>query len=142
MKYILIGLLLFTFAVSATDYKWKINRVIDGDTIAVTITELPLNVMPAMVRLGGIDTPETDAHAKCEKERLLGVEAMNFTSKYLKSAMVAGKAIVFTNIKRDKYSSRVIGDIKVDGVDLGNLLLERGYAKPYDGKSKKPDWCL
>jgi micrococcal nuclease len=141
LKYILIGLLLFTFAVSATDYRWKINRVIDGDTIAVTITELPLNVMPSMVRIGGIDTPESDGHAKCEKERLLGLDASKFTSDYLKNAMLNNKHIVFTNIKRDKYSSRVIGDVIVDGQDLGKLLLERGYAKPYDGKSKKPDWC-
>lgn len=142
MKYILIGLLLFTFAVSATDYKWKINRVIDGDTIAVTITELPLNVMPSMVRIGGIDTPEADGHAKCEKERALGVEAAKFTGDFLKSAMLANKPILFTNIKRDKYSSRVIGDIIVDGTNLGKLLLEKGYARPWDGKTKKPDWCL
>lgn len=141
MKYILIGLLLFTVAVSAADYRWKINRVIDGDTIAVTITELPLNVMPSMVRIGGIDTPESDGHAKCDKERDLGVKAATFTSQYLKTAMLDNKAIVFTNIKRDKYSSRVIGDVIVDGKDLGKLLLEQGYAKPWDGKGKKPSWC-
>jgi endonuclease YncB( thermonuclease family) len=141
LKYILIGLLLFTFAVSATDYRWKINRVIDGDTIAVTITELPLNVMPSMVRIGGIDTPELDGRAKCEKERLLGQAAAKFTSDFLKNAMYENKNISFTNIKRDKYSSRVVGDVKVDGQDLGKLLLEKGFAKPYDGKSKKPDWC-
>jgi endonuclease YncB( thermonuclease family) len=142
LKYILIGLLLFTFAVSAADYRWKINRVIDGDTIAVTITELPLNVMPSMVRVAGIDTPEADGRAKCEKERKLGLESANFTASYLKQAMYEGKDIVFKNIKRDKYSSRVVGDVSISGMDLATILLEKGYAKPYTGKGPKPDWCL
>jgi endonuclease YncB( thermonuclease family) len=97
--------------------------------------------MPSMVRIGGIDTPELDGRAKCEKERLLGQAAAKFTSDFLKNAMYENKNISFTNIKRDKYSSRVVGDVKVDGQDLGKLLLEKGFAKPYDGKSKKPDWC-
>ena len=28
----------------------------------------------------------------------------------------------------------------IDGCDLGKLLVKLGYARAYDGKTKRPDW--
>jgi micrococcal nuclease len=142
LKYILIFLVFFSIAVTAADYQWKVNRVIDGDTISVKITELPLNVMPSMVRIAGIDAPEKGGLAHCQKEKDLGLQATTFTREYFTNAMLGNKPIVFNNIKRDKYASRVVGDVTVDGVDFGKLLIEKGLAKPYTGVGPKPDWCL
>lgn len=141
MKYILILLVFFTLVVSAADYRWKINRIVDGDTISATITELPLNIMPSLVRINGIDTPEIGGTAKCQKERDLGVKAADFTREYFRVAMLQNKEIVFKNIKRDKYASRVVGDVFIDGIDFGHLMLEKGLAKAYNGLGPKPDWC-
>jgi endonuclease YncB( thermonuclease family) len=51
----------------------------------------------------------------------------------------ATKSIVLKNIKRGKYF-RLIADVYIDGVSLGEQLIKHGHAVEYSGKAK-PDWC-
>jgi len=57
------------------EYKCKVTRVIDGDTVDV-LADLGFNVYKKLrVRLHGIDTPETRTRDKEEKKRGLAAKA-------------------------------------------------------------------
>lgn len=118
----------------------KINRIIsvyDGDTFRGQVNAYPKwfgeNVG---FRIYGIDTPEKGWRAKCEKERLLGDKAQKLSEQLL----INGKHIEFDVVKWDKYGGRILANVRVDGVDIAELLLEKGLAVKYDG-GKKPKWC-
>ena len=36
---------------------------------------------------------------------------------------------------------RLVARLEADGVDLSALLIEKGLAVPYDGRTKIKDWC-
>ena len=85
------------------------------------------------IRINGIDTPELQG--KCDKEKQLARLAKQFTVERLRAA----KSIVLKNIKRGKYF-RLVADVYVDGVNLGEQLIKQGHAVRYKGKTKKT-WC-
>ena len=132
---ILFSLSIGVFAASPKIYYWKIDRVIDGDTIAVQVDGMPAD-LKLKVRAYGIDTPEKGGRAKCEQEALLGIEATNATKELITSA----KKVGFTNVKWDKFGGRVDAKVIIDGVDLAETLIAKGLAKPYFGE-KKTSWC-
>lgn len=116
-----------------------IIEVIDGDTIRSAFS-LPTPLNKISIRLGGINSPESTWRAKCLGEKMLGIEAKNFLKDFIKGRGVS--IMVLTNFKYGTYAGRIISDVSVDGVDIATLMLENGYAKYYDGKSKiKASWC-
>jgi micrococcal nuclease len=72
---------------------------------------------------------------KCNKEKQLARLAKQFTVGHLRAA----KIIVLKNIKRGKYF-RLIADVYIDGVNLGELLINQDHAVKYKGKTKQT-WC-
>jgi micrococcal nuclease len=136
MKLIIAAVLLsISTIVSAADMQVQIVRVIDGDTIS-TLVPLPCPLCRVSIRILGIDTPESNYQAKCIREKTLGIEA----KEYVKTLVGDIKIMTVRNIKWDKYGGRINGDVEVGGVDIGKTLIEKGYARPYDG-GKKSDWC-
>jgi endonuclease YncB( thermonuclease family) len=104
----------------------------DGDTITVSIPGYPDIIGKHInVRVNGIDTPELKGDTK-----ELARNAKRFVEHYCKNA----QTLELRSMKRDKYF-RILADIYVDGVNLGDLLLKNGLAKPYNG-GKKPGWTL
>lgn len=102
--------------------------VIDGDT---------LNIDGQSHRLHGIDAPEL-RRAQCDKEKRWGYEAKGFLSGYL-----IGKDVQIThNYGLDRYDRPVV-DVSVNGEDLGQTLINEGYAQAwdYDGGEQRPEWC-
>ena len=81
------------------------------------------------IRINGIDTPEL--RGKCEKEKQLARLAKQFTVERLRAA----KRNVLKNIMCGKYF-RLIADVYVDGVNLGEQLIKQGHAVRYKGKTK------
>ena len=113
-----------------------ITSVYDGDTFRANIAEFPPIVGENIgIRINGIDTPEMKG--KCSRESALAKFAQEHTEKTLLSA----KVIELRNMKRGKYF-RVVADVYVDGVNLGEQLVNQGFAVIYDGKSSRRDWCL
>jgi len=111
----------------------QLIRVIDGDTIVVSIQEFcPLFGEEIGVRIRGIDAPELRS-SDC-RVRALAVKAKQLVSKLMDSA----KVIELRDLERGKYF-RLIADVYVDGVNVSKVLLEQGVALPYDG-GKRPDW--
>ena len=118
-------------------YNYAITRVIDGDTVAFKADFLPDPLKKELsIRVYGVDTPEKGHRAKCEKENQMGQEATKFTFNLIKNAKNTRVVLV----DWDKYGGRVLGDILIDDRSLRNLLIEKGYARPYFGEAKQ-SWC-
>jgi micrococcal nuclease len=85
------------------------------------------------IRINGVDTPEL--RVKCDKEKQLARLAKQFTVVRFRAV----KSIVLKNIKRSKYF-RLIADVYVDGVDLGEQLTKQGHTLTYIEKANQT-WC-
>ena len=118
-------------------YVYKPVKITDGDTIKLDVSkESPMiKKLGLSVRIKGIDTPEKDPKAQCEKENALGQKATNFTTD-----LVGNKELLLSDIKWDKYGGRIVANVKVEGVDIAQELLKRGLARVYNGEKKK-SWC-
>lgn len=108
----------------------------DGDTTTFNIKDVhPIIGKRISVRVNGIDTPEIKGKLPCEKEaaQVAKLEVENF----LKNA----KRIDLTNVAREKYF-RILADVIADGQSVGEILLQKKLAYPYQGKTKeKLNWC-
>ena len=113
-------------------------RVIDGDTVAVDIKEMPEKFKKNIkIRVLGVDTAESKRYlAGCDKEVEMGLKA----KAYVKGLVTNANTLDVTMEKNDKYGSRYLGDIIIDGNSLRGLLINGGYARPYFGDKKK-SWC-
>jgi micrococcal nuclease len=104
------------------NYKVKVVRVYDGDTIFVNIDQ-GFNdwKMNQPIRLCGVNAPEVRGVGKEEGLKV----------KAIVEEMIANKPVVLHTIdKKDKYG-RWLGFIYIDGLNLNQLLLENGHAVPY-----------
>lgn len=122
------------------EYKCKILRVVDGDTVDVDI-DLGFGVWmhKERVRMMGIDTPESRTRDKVEK-------AFGLASKErLKELLPIGSiSVLKTEIDRSGEDSRgkfgrVLGDFIVDpstSKRATDILIEEGHAVAYHGGSK------
>lgn len=139
MKYLIVLLALWSGTTTAADYvyDYPVTRVIDGDTVEFRADFLPKPLKPVLsLRVLGVDTPEKGSTAKCPEEKALGIKASNFT----KELLARRKTTQIVIKEWDKYGGRVLGDVIFDGKSLRQLLLDNGYARPYDG-GKKSSWC-
>jgi len=103
-------------------------RVVDGDTLR--------NLLSGVVyRLENIDSPETEDRAKCYRERRHGERAKVEALRILQAAV---RIEVRPTGEIDKYG-RTIAFIDVDGQDFGELMIERGLARPWKGQPQV--WC-
>lgn len=115
------------------EYRCKILRVIDGDTVDVDI-DLGFGVWmhKERVRLYGIDTPESRTRDKVEKKYGL------MSKQFVKDHMPVGSAQTLVTIKdaTGKFG-RILGKFKLeDGTILNELMIKKYYAVAYHGQSK------
>lgn len=105
----------------------------DGDTCSFDVL-LPAVFGSAIgVRFTGIDAPEIAG--KCQKEKDLAKVAKDFLK-----AQLDGATVVLHDVFRDKYF-RLEARVTANGVNLNQLLIEKGYAVPYGGSGPRKDWC-
>ena len=121
----------------------EINRVLDGDTIDVTI-DLGFDLFKKeRVRIAGVDTPEKRTRDLEEKE--LGIDATNWLKKKLEDT-IAGDGDELT-IRTElvggmgKYG-RLLGWLYIneETVSLNEQMIEEGYAWAYDGGTKQKNF--
>ena len=116
----------------------KIDKVLDGDTIDVTI-DLGFDLFKKeRVRVAGVDTPEKRTRDLEEKE--LGIDATNWLKKELEDVLAGDdELIVRTELHGGvgKYG-RLLGWLYVgdETVSLNEQMIEQGYAHAYDGGTK------
>ena len=120
----------------------EINRVLDGDTIDVTI-DLGFDLYKKeRVRVAGVDTPEKRTRDLEEKE--LGIHATNWLKEKLEGAVAGDDDLVIrTELVGGvgKYG-RLLGWLYIgDGdVSLNEQMIDEGYAWAYDGGTKQKDF--
>lgn len=118
-------------------YDAVITRVIDGDTVGIQATWLPLPLKPELsIRVFGVDTPEKGFRAQCPSEAARGEAATAFTKAQINAA--TKRQIVLMGW--DKYGGRVLGDVLLNGQSLRGMLLANGFAREYYGDAKQ-SWC-
>ena len=120
----------------------KIDKVLDGDTIDVTI-DLGFDLYKKeRVRIAGVDTPEKRTRDLEEKE--LGIHATNWLKDKLEGAISGDDDLVIrTELVGGvgKYG-RLLGWCYIgDGaVSLNEMMIEEGYAWAYDGGTKQKNF--
>ena len=121
----------------------EINRVLDGDTIDVTI-DLGFDLYKKeRVRIAGVDTPEKRTRNLEEKE--LGIDATNWLKKKLEDT-IAGDGDELT-VRTElvggtgKYG-RLLGWLYIneDVISLNEQMITEGYAWAYDGGTKQKNF--
>lgn len=114
--YLLIILSTAALCFQGIDYKAKVQRVIDGDTILLENRE--------KVRYIGIDTPET-------KHPLKGVEYFGQEAYEANKQLVEGKTVrlAFDVQQRDRYGRLLAYVYLEDGTFVNAWLVENGYAQ-------------
>ena len=116
----------------------KINRVVDGDTIDVTI-DLGFDLYKKeRVRIAGVDTPEKRTRDK--EEKVLGIDATNWLKERLEAAIKGDDELTIrTELVGGvgKYG-RLLGWLYIGDaeISLNEQMIEEGYAHAYDGGTK------
>jgi len=120
----------------------EINKVLDGDTIDVTI-DLGFDLYKKeRVRVAGVDTPEK--RTKDAEEKALGIDATNWLKDHLDGA-INGDDDLIIRTELDggvgKYG-RLLGWLYIgtEEVSLNEQMIEEGYAWPYDGGTKQKNF--
>ena len=120
----------------------KINKVVDGDTIDVTI-DLGFDLLKKeRVRIAGVDTPEKRTRDK--EEKALGLDATAWMKEKLDGAIKGDDELTIrTELKGGvgKYG-RLLGWLYVgdDKFSLNEQMITEGYAWPYDGGTKQKNF--
>ena len=120
----------------------EINRVVDGDTIDVTI-DLGFDLYKKeRVRVAGVDTPEK--RTRDLEEKALGLDATQWLKEKLEGAIDGDDELTIrTELKggMGKYG-RLLGWLYIgdDLVSINEAMILEGYAWPYDGGTKKKDF--
>jgi endonuclease YncB( thermonuclease family) len=114
----------------------KVIKVYDGDTLTIA-SKLPYEGCPIYrfsVRINGIDCPEMRTKNQNEKTCAKMAKAKVYDA-------VFGKIVTLQNVKLEKYG-RVLADVYIGDVSLGDMLCQYNLAVKYDGGTKHVpiDW--
>jgi len=114
------------------EYKAKITKIVDGDTIKCDI-DLGFSTILAnqTIRLFGIDTPESRTRDK--EEKYYG----KLSASFLQDKCPKGSYItLITHLDKKGKFGRILGEIIVDNVNLNQQMIEENLAVEYHGQSK------
>ena len=120
------------------EYNATIRRVVDGDTVDVTL-DLGFDILyNSRLRLHGIDTPESRTRDLIEKK--YGLAAKAFVEAYLPVGSI--RILTTSKDKTGKYG-RILGKFKAYDdytdawVNLNQLMIIKHHAVEYHGQSKE-----
>lgn len=141
MKFIVaLAMILFSLAASAAKTEYgsvtvsEIRSIYDADSFKVHIEGWPDIIGKSIsIRVDGVDAAEM--RGKCDKEKQLARAAKKFTVEKLRAA----KTVELKRMRRGKYF-RILAEVYVDGVNLADLLIDSGHARPYHGGTRM-GWC-
>ena len=114
------------------EYKAKVVKIIDGDTIDVDIdVGFDIIIAKQRIRLYGIDTPESRTRDK--EEKFYG----NISKQFLNDYCPKGSYITLrTHLDKKGKFGRILGEIIVNRVNLNEQMIEENLAVAYHGQSK------
>ena len=113
------------------EYNAIVRRVVDGDTMDVTL-DLGFDILyNNRIRLYGINTPES--RTRDLEEKKLGLAAKD----RVKELCPVGSSVIIKTTKegRGKYG-RILGEIFVGEVNINQQLVTEGHAVEYFGGAR------
>lgn len=141
----LIVMLCFIPTLAIADYGSaiveRVTSVYDADTFRADIAGWPPIIGERIpIRILGINAPELrsrcDTEAEKDREKALARHAKQFTVAALRRA----EHIELRKIDRGSFY-RVLAEVYVDGVSLGDMLLDAGLALAYEEGQGGTAWC-
>lgn len=112
-------------------YNFKVERVIDGDTIVVKI-DLGFSIwVKKTLRLNGVDTPEIRTSDPTEKQA--GQKAKEFVETFLKKP----GNLLKTGKKAGKFGRYLADFFNSENESLSDLLIANNLAVKYTGGSRE-----
>ena len=113
-KYVTLVAVIFSGSLCASEIQGKVIRVLDGDTIEVLQSQ-----MPVRIRLANIDAPE--------KKQAFG----RWSTNQLKG-LVAAQPVTVTYTQTDRYG-RIIGRVfTTNGTEASRFMVQSGAAWVYE----------
>ena len=120
-------------SVSPFVYRATLERVVDGDTIDVTLDlGFDVKLHKQRCRLSGIDTPESRTRDLAEKK--LGLEAKERLKELCK------EKLIIKSLGKGKYGRILAIPYTEDGEDICQILIKEGHAVEYHGGTKTKVW--
>ena len=124
------------------EYKVKITRVVDGDTVDAEVDLGFDTFIKDRISLMGLDTPESRTRNK--KEKALGLAAKAYLKELLKENK--GDIILRTSKEGKGKFGRILGTLLIyDGkTNVNQMLIDEGHARDYFGGSKdeQGEWTV
>ena len=113
------------------EYKAKLKRAVDGDTLDLII-DMGFKISTEQrVRLKGIDTPETWRRKKDSEEYKRGMESKNYVVKRIEENN--NEMVVRTDKHAGKYGRYIAEIILADSdISLNDELIQKGLAKVWE----------
>ena len=115
------------------EYKCKLVRVVDGDTVDIDI-DLGFGVWlrKQRIRMYGIDTPES--RTSDDVEKIYGLAAKEFLIKWTEAGNVT--------LKTHKYDAkgkfgRILGELWYNDININQKMIKEYHAVAYHGQSKE-----
>lgn len=125
--FVLLFLIIFFYTKEGGDIKqntlYKVSYVYDGDTVAIFYKG-----KQRIIRLLGIDTPETVDHRK--PIQCFGKQASLVTKELLNNKNISLK-FDSDREQRDRYGRYLAYVYRQDDLDINKYLIEKGYAREY-----------
>ena len=120
------------------EYRCKIRKIVDGDTIDVDI-DLGFNtwINNERVRLYGIDTPES--RTRDLEEKIFGLYAKSIVEKYLP---VGSNQTLVTHLDKVGKFGRILGEFKIFDIEqdrqttINEFMIRNNIGVEYKGQSK------
>ena len=115
------------------EYKCKILRIVDGDTVDVDI-DLGFGVWlhKERVRMMGIDTHESRTSDKEEK-----VYCMLYKNFVKDTLPIGSMQILRTHKDKTGKFGRILGDFLIENKSLGDIMVDKSLAVRYNGENKE-----
>ncbi|MCH8882818.1 MAG: thermonuclease family protein [SAR324 cluster bacterium] len=137
-----IGLIPLSIAAAAgatSDYTFEEVSFLfcyNGNVCRFTIPDVhPLLGQAVNVRIRGIETPRLEG--PCDAEKTGGERV----KEYLNNLLARAERIDLVTASRGTYF-RIVADVKADGMDVGEHLISRGMARPYNEDGVRSNWCV
>ena len=115
--------IIFSSAINAELPFKIIKNCYDGDTCTTIDGEI--------IRLACIDTPEL-------KGKKANLDAAKEARDFLNN-LISNKKVSLRRITKDRYG-RTVGELIMNGINIQELIVEKGYGKVYKKYAYQCDW--
>lgn len=113
----------------------RVQRVIEGDHFDLAIrmvTRRPRSDVRTRFRLANVNTPSPHSDKDCE--RVFGEEVREYVRQ-----LVRGVRVQARDVRRGRNTFERVGRLEIAGQDLGQLLLDKDMAVPYNDSTRNPE---